>query len=518
MTSKIALSCCMLAAVAMPCSMDARSLKRGIGWDEKTQALSNNPVDLMLPGISWIYNWGETPIGTADHLGTPGGLTFIPMAWGRDFNEAAIRKYLTDHKDVKYLLGFNEPNFSAQSNMTPAEAATLWPKLEKIADDFNLKLVAPALNFTGESVGGRVWGIYDWLDEFIREYKSKNNRLPKMDCLALHCYMNWYSATTWFATQYMYSDIFKDGNDTKYPNLVEVLNGVKAATGQFPRMMLTEFCSWEGDKDGFVTNVDTQIDQMTQRIQKLELSDLVEGYAWFMANSEAAQYPYMSVFQTNDANSDLSTLGKVYVHMSSFDRDKYYKPGETIPAVEYVDATTDEQMVRLRPNTEAGSPLPLLAILTAGVPESSRYSSASYLIDVPRRGTYTFTLHARTTGAKVGISTSNTAGETELLLVGHPASWADYSVDITLPPGKSTVRITNLSPDPVSINSWRFGKDSGIDEIAPETTDSTYTVYTLQGIPVGTNETLSTLKPSAGAYLIVGADGKSQKVLISPGV
>ena len=49
-------------------------------------------------------------------------------------------------------------------------------------------------------------------------------------------------------------------------------------------MMLTEFCSWEND--GTITGVDFQIDQMTQKLQKLEQSDLVEGYAWFMANAD----------------------------------------------------------------------------------------------------------------------------------------------------------------------------------------------------------------------------------------
>lgn len=261
MKTKAALACCLMAA-ATTAFAQAKSPKRGICWDEKTQKFSDAPIDKMLPGISWIYTWGEAPQGAAANLGNDNGIAFAPMAWGRNFSETAIRNYVKEHDTVKYLLGFNEPNFAAQANMTPADAAALWPTLEAIAMEYGLKLVSPALNFTGEQVGGRVWGIYDWLDEFIRVYKETNGRFPKMDCIALHCYMNWYGANTWFVNEYIYSDIFKNGNDAKYPNIVEVLNTAKEATGQYPRMMLTEFCSWEGNKDGFVTNEDNQIDQI----------------------------------------------------------------------------------------------------------------------------------------------------------------------------------------------------------------------------------------------------------------
>lgn len=129
-----------------------KSPKRGIGWDEKTQKLSNAPIDKLLPGVSWIYTWGENPQGVADNLGNEDGIMFIPMAWGRNFNETSIRNYIKEHSSVKYLLGFNEPNFAAQANMTPAEAASLWRVLEGIASEFDLRLVAPALNFSGENL------------------------------------------------------------------------------------------------------------------------------------------------------------------------------------------------------------------------------------------------------------------------------------------------------------------------------------------------------------------------------
>lgn len=509
--SKAVIFCCLLTILSTA-TAQIKSPKRGIGWDEKTQKLSNAPIDKLLPGVSWIYTWGENPQGVADNLGNEDGIMFIPMAWGRNFNETAIRNYIKEHSSVKYLLGFNEPNFAAQANMTPAEAASLWRVLEGIASEFDLRLVAPALNFSGEKVGGRVWGIYEWLDEFIRSYKEANSRLPKIDCLALHCYMNWYGANTWFVNEYFYSDIFKDGNDRKYPNIVELLTSVKEATGHYPRMMLTEFCSWEGDKDGFETNVDNQIDQMTQRIQKMEQSDMVEGYAWFMANANASEYPYMSVFETNNAGSDLSTLGKVFVNMSGFDLTKYYLPGEIVNAKDYVDATTDDQIVRLRPNTEPGSCHPLQIQLTAANTRKGKYSAATYQINVPSSGTYTFTLHAKGDDSMLRIEAPGNDNHAVLTIAGQPDIWADYTANITLSAGKNDIKITNLSTNPVLLNSWKFDTGTGIASITT-TPSNSYTVYNLQGVKLATYPSESAINLEKGMYILVSPDGSSQKIV-----
>ncbi len=512
MKSKAIIFCC-LVTILSTATAQIKSPKRGIGWDEKTQKLSNAPIDKLLPGVSWIYTWGETPLGTADKLGNENGIMFIPMAWGRNFNETSIHNYIKEHSSAKYLLGFNEPNFAAQANMTPAEAASLWKVLEDIASEFDLRLVAPALNFSGEKVGARVWGIYDWLDEFIRSYKEAKSRLPKIDCLALHCYMNWYGANSWFVNEYFYTDIFKDGNDRKYPSIVELLTSVKEATGHYPRMMLTEFCSWEGDKDGFVTNVDNQIDQMTQRIQKMEQSDLVEGYAWFMANANASEYPYMSVFETNNADSDLSTLGKVFVNMSGFDLTRYYIPGEIVDAKDYIDATTDDQIVRLRPNTDPESDHPLQIQLTAADPGKGKYSAATYRIDVPSSGTYTFTLHAKGADATLRIKAPGNDNNTELTIAGQPNEWADYTTNITLSAGKNDIKITNLSTNPVLLNSWKFDTGTGIASISP-TPGGSYTVYNLQGVKLVTFPRESAINLEKGIYILVFPDGSSRKIVL----
>ena len=262
-----------------------RSAKRGICWDEGNQKLTDAPVSKMAPGISWIYNWGQSLQGDASNIGAGDGkMVLLPMCWNGGFDETALCDYLTAHPEVQYLLGFNEPNFSSQSNMTPQQAANAWPSLERIADDYHLELVAPALNFTGETVGGKKWDPFDWYNEFFRLYPT-----ARVDYLAMHCYMNWAENVDWIASRYFYtdkgeSDLYRAAQRNKYPYLVKYLDDYKAANGHFPRMFLTEFCSWEYSVYPYNLTLDFQIDQMTQKVQYLELSDLVAGYAWFMGN------------------------------------------------------------------------------------------------------------------------------------------------------------------------------------------------------------------------------------------
>ncbi len=467
-----------------------RSAKRGVGWDEKQQPLTTAPIDKMSPGITWLYNWGLTPQGSANNIGPQQDIEFVPMCWNGGFNETTLRNYLTTHPGVKYLLGFNEPNFSSQSNMTPQQAADKWPKLEQIAADFNLQLVAPALNFSGEKVGGRTWSPYEWYDEFFRLYPT-----ARLDYLALHCYMNWYSSNTWFATEYFYKDLYDPSKTDvygRYPNLRQYLDNYLAANGHFPRMFLTEFCAWEND--GTITGVDFQIDQMTQKVQKLEQSDLVAGYAWFMGNTSggASAYPYMSIFQTNSAASELSELGKVYVHMSSFDADKYYAMNELIAAKDYIDAGTDSQQPKLRSNTETTSDIPLQVNLPSG-------AWVAWQVDFPSAGDYNVKLHVKSqTDNKIRLYLDAFGGSNKKLETVIPTTdgqWTDRTVTVTLPAGQHSILLWNGASTSLFINSLTVSLDDGPLGLPPvteatqeQTTGNSRQLFSLSGQVVPVHE------------------------------
>lgn len=441
-------------------------------WDEKTQALSNTPIEKMAPGVSWIYNWGVAPTGSATNIGQgEGKIAFLPMCWNGSFNETTIRNYLSQHQgEVKYLLAFNEPNLSwnvGGAQMTPQQAADAWPKVKQLAKDYGLEIVAPALNFTGDKVGDRIWEPFAWYDEFFRLVPESD-----IDYLAFHSYMNWYSAVNWVATEYFYTDkenndLFSTTNRAKYPNLVSFMENYKTANGHFPRMFLTEFCSWEGDKDGYVSSINSQIDQMTQKLQKLEKSDLVAGYAWFMGNMSQAPsvYPYNSVFKSNTANSELSDLGKVYVYMSSFDTEKWYNAGEAILAKDYIDASMDNQQPKIRPNTETGSSIPLQVEWQSG-------SWTAYQMNLPSDATYTLTLHMKSTVANDFRIYRNALGaankKLDTTLPSTNGVWQDITAKVKLSAGEQTLLLYNMGSSSILVNKIQFDAPAtGISSLTP---------------------------------------------------
>jgi hypothetical protein len=114
-----------------------QSSKKGIAFGYHTAA----DMAAISKGMSWWYNWAVVPEdGVKDVFGSY-NMDFVPMAWNGLFDEASLRAFYESHPDAEYLMGFNEPNFVKQANLTPGEAAALWPKLEAIAKDFNLNWI-----------------------------------------------------------------------------------------------------------------------------------------------------------------------------------------------------------------------------------------------------------------------------------------------------------------------------------------------------------------------------------------
>ena len=102
---------------------------------------------------SWFYSWGLTP---ANISCGEGFLPFEPMFWGTT----------SAHNDSMFfssplstaVLGFNEPNGKDQSNLTPVQAAALWPIVAAAARAHNIStLVAPVPSGSDTQ----------WLDSFF---------------------------------------------------------------------------------------------------------------------------------------------------------------------------------------------------------------------------------------------------------------------------------------------------------------------------------------------------------------
>jgi Glycosyl hydrolase catalytic core len=227
--------------------LPTKSAKRGIAYDLAT------PADLaaVSPGVSWWYNWSPQPQANvpADYRSRY-GMDFIPMLWNGNFNADSIEAFLRANPHIQYLLLLNEPNLTDQANMSPQQAATLWPQYEAVAEHTGVKLVGPAITW------GTLQGYSDpvvWLDAFYAAYRSANgNRDPRIDYLAFH----WYDY-----------------------GLAQQLDRLKKYGKPF---WVTEFANCHSQKDGAqIDSVAKQKAQMAEMVAVCESRSDVFRYAWF---------------------------------------------------------------------------------------------------------------------------------------------------------------------------------------------------------------------------------------------
>ena len=399
-----------LVSFSVVLAQPQKSYKRGVGESNFNHV---EEIEALAPGVTWTYNWGPNPSRYVAHLLHPGGeMEFVPMVWNGNFNVTAIRDSLDKYPGTKYLLGFNEPNFKSQANMTPTQAAELWPELEAIAADYNLKLVSPALNYPDGPINDdHTYQPKEWLNGFIDAYKQLNDgREPQIDFIALHSYMNSVTALKGY---------IKDFADTYHK-----------------KIWLTEFCSWEGNVDSV-----SQLNAMVQKVHYLELDTMVYRYAWFKAKGTASNPFYrllinQNVYTHQPEWGTLSNLGKVYVNMSSFDTTYYHSVGQQIAAKDYVNCNG----VMLEVNTDAASQQPIQI--------SSLDSNcwAEYLIEVPKDGNYRFTFRLASEEflyspkIRVYVDGVNQA-ESVFNATGSTDTWANFSMTVPMTTGQHCLRI-----------------------------------------------------------------------------
>lgn len=193
---------------------------------------------------------------------------------------------------------------------------------------------------------------------------------------------------------------------------------------------------------------------------------MVEGYAWFMANGRdnVNTSPFFRVF-SNLTNTRLSDLGMVYVYMSDFDKSRYYAVGDTIAAKDYVDASTDEQAVRLRPTSDAEAVAP---IDIAALPKNG---FATYQIEVAADGTYHLQLRANTleSAANVQLRTKVDGRVVGGICTLKPTAgeWQTLDYPITLKAGQHTLELSNYASNDLRLNWLRIYDETmvGIEQL-----------------------------------------------------
>ena len=410
--------------LAMPATIMAeRSPKRGVSQNGFTYA---EEITALTPGVCWYYNWDEVPSEIDMPVVGPGtDMEFCPMAWGSTFNEEELRTYLTEHPGVKYLLGFNEPNFKNQANMTPAQAAEIWPRLEAIAEEFGLGLVGPAVNYSPDAP---YTDPTTWYDEFFELYPE-----ARVDYIALHCYM-----------------VASDG-------MMNYINSVAERYGK--KIWLTEFCAWDGLTQDAENARKIQRDEMVRKVEALELSEHVFRYSWFKAKG-ADSYPYYALLKYKNesqgiAAGTLTDLGTVYLHMSVFDTTRYYAPDVEFAASDYVKSN----LISVNVSDDAASSSLLK------VEGFSNMRTIDYLIEVPEAGLYRVELRVSTAGLPVtALVDGEEAGKAEWSSTGERGVWDVRYIDVTLPAGKHRLQLkgTKLAQY-CDMSTIKFYSIAGVD-------------------------------------------------------
>jgi hypothetical protein len=254
--------------------------KRGLAYGQNdTVSFSADDLKAISPGISWWYNWSPKPDATL--VASYGSLSieFTPMAWGSGSLTPQTEGQIPN--GTKFLLGFNEPNFKNQSNLTPEQAVALWPKVEALAKAKNLKIVSPAVNYCAAPSDQVAANCSDptlktpwqWMDKFVALCPT-----CQFDYVAFH----WYACSK---------------------------QALQSTVDQFKKygkpLWLTEFACL----DDPTTSVSKELAYMKDAVALLEADPMVYRYSWFTGRFP----PNHDIDLFGATSGTLTDLGKQYI-------------------------------------------------------------------------------------------------------------------------------------------------------------------------------------------------------------
>jgi hypothetical protein len=259
-------------AWAVVSGAQAKSAKRGIAYDLASAA----DLKALSHGVGWWYDWGSTPNpAVPPTYRMQYHMDYYPMLWNFTFQASTIVAFLQANPKIHYLLVLNEPNIISQANVTPQQAAALWPQYEAVAKAAHVKIVGPQIT----------WGTMpnyndplEWLDAFYAAYEAANHgRAPRIDYLGFH----WYDY----------------GLDAQLARLDKY--------GK--QIWVTEMANW----DSQITTLAEQESQMTAMVSTCETRSDIFRYAWF--TGRISPDPHFTSLL--GAPGVLTPLGKLYLSL-----------------------------------------------------------------------------------------------------------------------------------------------------------------------------------------------------------
>lgn len=202
--------------------------KKGIGLSEQNGFGSSQLQQL---NVSWYYNWGLTTAANST-------VAFVPMEWGTGG--------LSSLGTYSYLLGFNEPDNSSQSNLSVTQALSLWPTL-----------VGASTNLGSPSMAGNPVTSGSWLQQFMQSS-------PKVDFITVHWYKgvdttkfytdmtdiyNLFKKPIWVTELAPQTAAQSSANPTQYSQ-TQVDNFIKAVTTWMNNQSFIQRYAWHDSQAG----------------------------------------------------------------------------------------------------------------------------------------------------------------------------------------------------------------------------------------------------------------------------
>lgn len=316
--------------------------KKGLGFHTSDGRSAIEGAQNM--GLSWYYNWGTAPTynGTCPNGDLSKELDYVPMIWGA-YNGS--NEKITEIKNAKYktVLGYNEPDFKEQSNVSVETALAN----QKYFTESGLRVGAPAT-----AIGS---ANSDW----FKEYWSKVNH-DDIDFIPIHNYPGNVGVTD--------AEIKSNAK-----NFIKLVTDTHEMTNK--PIWITEFAvaNWDQYWGGYNGANDENKPEVRKFMNYVingfddivGLNDLefVERYAWFSFNALDFYGGDSSLFNSKDDNKlnsslkvgSLTTLGKQYRDLGN--PDDYILAdldgtknniSEDVYVDDYVEVTIDGKTKRVK--------------------------------------------------------------------------------------------------------------------------------------------------------------------------
>ncbi|OCH93544.1 hypothetical protein OBBRIDRAFT_724588 [Obba rivulosa] len=232
--------------------------------------------------VQWYYTWSPNSVQGS-------GIEFVPMLWGNtqvsDWQSTINSTISSQH--VTHALGFNEPEQSSQSNLSPSDGAALWQEHMEPLKAQNVTLCSPA---PSSAPSGKQW-LLDWLNAC--------DGGCTVDIIALH----WYDINSTTFMEYL-----EDFHNTFQKNL-----------------WVTEWACQNFNQANSQCSLQDIVNFMNATQDFMDNTPWVERYAWFgaMENLQGVNQEDALI----DTSGTINTLGEQYIGAVAPNVSANYTPG-----------------------------------------------------------------------------------------------------------------------------------------------------------------------------------------------